>query len=119
MKLSVVKTCVTFANIYFKGNFVVKINQTPPGGAEPTAGVARKKIDRVDNIQKGVIAKNDHVHISTPLAGIQTLGANNGIVDAAKIAEIKQAISEGHFKVNSDVVADRLLETVKELIQSK
>ncbi|WP_258333074.1 flagellar biosynthesis anti-sigma factor FlgM [Nitrosomonas eutropha] len=32
---------------------------------------------------------------------------------------MKQAISEGRFKVNPDVVADRLLETVKELIQSK
>ena len=35
-----------------------------------------------------------------------------------KIAEIKQAMAEGRFKVNPEVVADRLLETVKELIQN-
>jgi len=38
------------------------------------------------------------------------------VVDAARVSNIKQAISEGHFNVNSDVVADRLLQTVRELI---
>jgi len=38
------------------------------------------------------------------------------VVDASRVAEIKQAISEGQFKVNPDVVADRLLQTVQELI---
>ncbi len=38
------------------------------------------------------------------------------VVDVARVAEIKQAISEGRFKINPDVVADRLLQTVKELI---
>jgi len=37
-------------------------------------------------------------------------------VDATRVSEIKQAISEGHFKVNPVVVADRLLQTVKKLI---
>jgi len=37
-------------------------------------------------------------------------------VDAARVSEIKQAISEGRFKVNPVVVADRLLQTVKKLI---
>lgn len=44
---------------------------------------------------------------------------NSEIVDTAKVAKIRQAIIEGRFKVNPEAVADRLLETVKELIQSK
>lgn len=40
-------------------------------------------------------------------------------VNAAKVAEIKQAISEGRFKINSDVVADRLISSVRELIGNK
>jgi negative regulator of flagellin synthesis FlgM len=35
------------------------------------------------------------------------------------VAKIRQAIIEGRFKVNPEAVADRLLETVKELIESK
>lgn len=41
------------------------------------------------------------------------------IVDAGKVAEIKEAISEGRFRVNSGVVADKLIETVRELINNK
>ena len=40
-------------------------------------------------------------------------------VNSAKVAEIKQAISEGRFKVNPEVVASRLLDTVRELIGGK
>lgn len=46
-------------------------------------------------------------------------GQAEGVFDAARVLEIKQAISEGRFKVNADVVADRLLETVKELLQTR
>jgi len=41
------------------------------------------------------------------------------VVDTQRVEEIKQAISDGRFKVNPDVIADRLLETVRELIQSQ
>jgi len=37
-------------------------------------------------------------------------------VDSQKVAEIKQAISEGRFQVNAEVVADRLIDTVQDLI---
>lgn len=37
-------------------------------------------------------------------------------INATKVAEIKQAITEGRFKVNSEAVADGLIATVRELI---
>ncbi|SFU62189.1 anti-sigma-28 factor, FlgM family [Nitrosomonas eutropha] len=97
----------------------MKINQISPGRTELAAGVAQKKVDRTDNAKVSAAGKNDSVHISTLSTGTQVSDAGNEAVNAAKVAEIKQAISEGRFKVNPDVVADRLLETVKELIQSK
>lgn len=45
--------------------------------------------------------------------------ANTPVVNAAKVAEIRQAISDGRFKVNSEAVAGRLIETVRDLIGSK
>jgi negative regulator of flagellin synthesis FlgM len=44
--------------------------------------------------------------------------ASTPIVDAKKVAEIKQAITEGRFQVNSGVVADKLITTVRELISA-
>jgi len=44
--------------------------------------------------------------------------ANTPLVNAAKVAEIKQAISEGRFQVNSGVVADSLIKSVTDLINS-
>jgi len=55
---------------------------------------------------------------SSQLLSMETSMANTPVVDVAKVAEIKQAISENRFQVNSGVVADRLIETVKELISS-
>lgn len=40
-------------------------------------------------------------------------------IDTVRVERIKQEISEGNFKVNPEIVADRLLEAVKELIKSK
>lgn len=53
------------------------------------------------------------------LHSIESNMAGASVADSAKVAEIKQAISEGRFKVNSEVVADRLLQTVRDLIDNK
>ncbi len=55
------------------------------------------------------------VRLSSLAAQIQ--GSGEGApVDAARIAEIKQAISEGRFAINAGAIADRLIDTAKELI---
>jgi len=61
------------------------------------------------------------VHLGATTAQLQKMEssmANTPLVDAAKVADIKQAISEGRFQVNSAAVADGLIQTVKELISS-
>ena len=57
--------------------------------------------------------------LASQLAGIEASLADVPVVDTQRVEEIKQAISDGRFKVNPDVIADRLLETVRELIQSQ
>jgi negative regulator of flagellin synthesis FlgM len=57
------------------------------------------------------------VELSSLSSQMQAVGSQE-VVDVARVSKIKQAITEGRFKVNPDVVADRLLETVRELIVS-
>lgn len=61
------------------------------------------------------------VHLGATTAQLQKMEssmANTPIVDAAKVADIKQAISDGRFQVNSGAVADGLIQTVKDLISA-
>jgi negative regulator of flagellin synthesis FlgM len=40
-------------------------------------------------------------------------------VNTAKIQEIKQAISQGRFKINPEAIADRLIETARDLVNTQ
>lgn len=63
---------------------------------------------------------NNVVHVNArPILSPTQEADREVVVDRAKVAEVKQAISEGRFEINPDVVADRLLETVKELVLAK
>ena len=63
--------------------------------------------------------KVDLSPLSSQLQAIEHGMASDGVFDMEKVQEIKQAISEGRFKVNAEVVADRLLDTVKELLRAQ
>lgn len=60
----------------------------------------------------------DSVQLS-PLSAQLQGNAGDSAVDPARVQEIKQAISQGHFTVNANVVADRLLATVRDLLQNR
>ncbi len=95
----------------------MKINHIIQGHTNIAAGSDQKKVDKSVSTKPEAVEKGDHVHIST--LSTHTQDGNSQVIEAAKVAEIKLAISEGRFKVNPEVVADRLLETVKELIRNK
>lgn len=77
---------------------------------------------RADTAPTPNTEQENNVHLSSNITKLQNLDSSSAagsIVNTARVQEIKQAISEGNFRINPEVVADRLLETVKELIQSK
>lgn len=83
-------------------------------GAAPTA--AKEKSNLSPALQQSGSTNVSLGSTATQLQSMENSMANSPVVDAAKVAEIKQAISDGRFKVNTEVVADRLLETVRDLV---
>lgn len=58
------------------------------------------------------------VHLSALSAQLQSSeGAST--FDANRVSEIKQAIAEGRFTINAEVIADRLITAASELVGSQ
>ena len=78
------------------------------GGKAPTAGNTAGNVDKL--------------HINATTSQLQELEAQLAkldISDATKVAAIKLAINDGSFKVDSEVVADRLIDTAKEAVRKR
>ncbi len=58
------------------------------------------------------------VHLSALAAQLQA-PAEAPTFDAGRVAEIRQAISEGRFTINTGAIADRLIASASELVGSQ
>lgn len=93
---------------------------------QPITGVSvndgQRRVDKAKGADASLSPAENNVHISpqsSQLLRAEGSASSSSVVDTGKIQEIKQAINDGSFRVNPEVVADRLLETVKELLDSK
>ena len=91
-------------------NVSKSVTSTTSGDKPQRAGKAEASAPKQDTVELSAL--------STQLQTFQS-DATDGAVDSARVDEIKQAISEGRFKVNAEVVADRLLQTVRDLLQNR
>ncbi len=64
------------------------------------------------------VAHSVEVRLSEAAAQL-TANDNTAPVNRAKIEEIKEAISAGKFRVNAEAVADELIATSRQLIESQ
>lgn len=90
-------------------------NYKPVGSA---AGDTKARAPR-DGVAQAGAQSGAKVELSPLAARLQQLeGSLNDVseIDAARVGELKQAITEGRFRVNPEKVADGLLESVREML---
>jgi len=106
--------------------YSMKINQTgkPLPVSGNTESTARNPAAKSGDGPAGgarIPADSTSVQLGTTGAQLRELEssiASAPVVDSQKVAKIKQAISDGRFQVNAGVVADKLIDTVKDLISA-
>ena len=88
-------------------------NLKTPGLTGPGRAVA-KTVAKPESGSEG--SQSGAVKISSVSS---SLSAQNPEVNAARVQEIRQAISEGRFEINASAVADRLISAARELVGSR
>jgi negative regulator of flagellin synthesis FlgM len=94
----------------------VKINSAIPAVGTPAASGTTRAPAPAHHADT---AASERVDISSLSARLQEVGAGEAPVDAQKVAEIKQAISEGRFQIHPERIADGLLASVREMLAPK
>lgn len=95
------------------GGLPVSSTQTRAGkGADKSGGVGRPATSAPSSA-------SDNVHLSPQVQALAGQLASEGVFDTNKVEEIKAAIASGSFQVDPEKVANGLLDTVKDLIQTR
>lgn len=99
----------------------MKIDTTSKAaGSNLVSGAASAQRRPADTAAQGGSGEQVHLSpLSAQLQSIESAMADTPVVDSARVAEIRQAISEGRFKVNAEAVADHLVQTARELIHAR
>ena len=67
---------------------------------------------------RGAAASSTEVALSAEAKGLST-GGSDATFDGAKVERIATAIRDGHFKVNPEAIADKLITNAEELLGRK
>ncbi len=87
----------------------------PSAASESSARVAQAKAAGSQPTQDGV---NVSLSTNSQIRSMEASIANTPTLDAKRVAELKQAISEGRFQINSGAIADRLINNVEDMINA-
>ena len=80
------------------------------------SGVARPTVRPAGENTKSPAVSGDAVELSSASSSLSA--GNTPSVNAARVQEIRQALSEGRFQINPSAIADRLISSARELTQN-
>jgi negative regulator of flagellin synthesis FlgM len=95
------------------------LNKTAGLPVGPQQARTEKPADNAAPVANTNSSKVQISTLSTQLQALQNTQAGSAVFETKKVEAIKLAISEGRFQVNSEKVADGLLETVKDLLNAR
>ncbi|HEU0187069.1 MAG TPA: flagellar biosynthesis anti-sigma factor FlgM [Gallionellaceae bacterium] len=97
----------------------MKIDKTTPAlGKAPVGEATQRNAAAKPALSQEAATSVNLGSASAQLRAMESSIASTSTVNAAKVAEIKQAISEGRFQVNAGAVADSLISSVKDMISA-
>ncbi len=86
---------------------------TPVAKQPATAKPAPRQPDAVKATRVDISSLSARMQVDASAMG------EGATVDAARVAEIKQAITDGQFRINPERIADGLLASVREMLQAR
>ena len=73
---------------------------------------------RGPSVKNSAVTSGDEVQLSGLSSQLRT-SDDEAVFNSVKVAEIKEAIAEGRFTINASAIADRLIASAKELVDSR
>ncbi|WP_294638956.1 flagellar biosynthesis anti-sigma factor FlgM [uncultured Aquabacterium sp.] len=88
------------------------------GAAQRTEGATTTSTPGKTGSLDGGVSESAKVTLSSTATGLMNT-ADNGDFNAAKVSEVKSAIDNGTYKVNAEVIADKLISNARDLLQAR
>ncbi|NGZ84374.1 flagellar biosynthesis anti-sigma factor FlgM [Duganella aceris] len=102
-----------------KINDTLKSTTGLPATPAATSSTARGADKAAEATATSVASDNVRLSPQGQALAASSAGGASAVFDTKKVERIKLAIADGQFQVNSEKVADGLLDTVKDLLHSR